>query len=259
MRAEYASLTREVSECPRKVVSRFQDLRRANDLLASENAMLRERLGREGSTRRAMAAKAARLRRCIEKMARRLERLDTNAKGDNPTSSSGGRGRASQSSSSSSSSCRGNGRGSARGGCKDAAGQNLVSEEEINGDGAEGRPSSEDGDMGRSVAVRDGRGGRRWSDPRMDRAVEARWRNPSLSAEEALRIGGYVFPPMPSSSDDADGKAGAAAARREVVDSDNVSIAQRKNNLLRRLRLRRNALAAAAREGSGCDADVPLE
>ena len=218
--------------------------------------MLRERLGREGSTRSAMAAKAARLRRCIEKMARRLERLETNAKGGNPTSSSGGRGRASQSSSSSR---RGNGRSSARGGCKDAAGQNLVSEEEINGNVAEGRPSSEDGDMGRSVAVRDGRGGRRWSDPRMDRAVEARWRDPSLSAEEALRIGGYVFPPPPSSSDDADGKVDAAAARREVVDSDNVSIAQRKNNLLRRLRLRRNALAAAAREGSGCDADVPLE
>ena len=234
----------------------MQDLRRANDHLARENVMLRERLGREGSTRSAMAAKAARLRRCIEKMARRLERLETNAKGGNPTSSSGGRGRASQSSSSS---CRGNGRSSSRGGCKDAAGQNLVSEEEINGNVAEGRPSSEDGDMGRSVAVRDGRGGRRWSDPRMDRAVEARWRDPSLSAEEALRIGGYVFPPPPSSSDDADGKVDAAAARREVVDSDNVSIAQRKNNLLRRLRLRRNALAAAAREGSGCDADVPLE
>ena len=152
-------------ECPGKVVARVQDLRRANDLLARENAKLRERLGREGSTRSSMAARAARLRRGMERMARRLERLEKNAKGGNPTSS-GGRGRAPRSSSSSSSS-RGNGRnGAAGGGREDAAGRNLVSEEEVNG-GAEGRPSPEDGDTGR-VAVRDGRGGRRWSDPRMD-------------------------------------------------------------------------------------------
>jgi len=87
----------------------------------------------------------------------------------------------------------------------------------------------------------------------MDRAAEAKWRDPSLSAEEALRIGGYVFPPSLAG---ADGKKGAAA-RKEVVDSDNVSIAQRKNNLLRRLRLRRNSLAA--QEESGCDAWGALE
>ena len=81
----------------------------------------------------------------------------------------------------------------------------------------------------------------------MDRAVEAKWCNPALSAEEALRMGGYVFP---KSSDNADGKKG-------VVDSDNVSIAQRKNNLLRRLRLRRNAVAG--REDSGRDVGVYLD
>ncbi|KAL3808162.1 hypothetical protein ACHAXA_010648 [Cyclostephanos tholiformis] len=88
----------------------------------------------------------------------------------------------------------------------------------------------------------------------MDRAVEARWRDPSLSAEEALRIGGYVFPP--SSSINADGKRGSSSALGGVVDSDNVSISQRKNNLLRRLRLRRTS-PSLAREESGCDECVP--
>ncbi len=246
MRAEDKSLMREAMDDPVKVVARVQGLRRANDLLTNENEELKGRLRREELTLRAMAAKMARLQRCVERMARRLERPERNAKG-NPASS-GGRGRASLSSST-----RGNGRNSAGQGHEDATGRNLDSAEEISGS-AEGRPSSEDGDPSRRVAVRDGRGGRRWSDPRMDRAVEARWRDPSLSAEEALRIGGYVF--SPSSSGDADGK-GGGAVRREVVDSDNISIAQRKNNLLRRLRLKRNALAAA-QEGSSYDAGVPL-
>ena len=102
-----------------------------------------------------------------------------------------------------------------------------MSEEEISG-GLEGpRP-----------ADKDSRGGRRWSNSQMDRAVEAMWRNPALSAEEALRMCSYVFP---QSSDNADGKKGIKAWKG-VIDSDNVSIAQRKNNLLCRLRPRRNAV-----------------
>ena len=78
----------------------------------------------------------------------------------------------------------------------------------------------------------------------MDRAVEAKWRDPALSAKEAFRMGDYVFP---QSSNDADVKKGAEDWKG-IVDSDDVSIAQLKNNLPRRMRLRRNA--AAVREDS---------
>ena len=65
----------------------------------------------------------------------------------------------------------------------------------------------------------------------MDRAVEAKLRNPAISAEEALRIGGYKYPK------DYNGK------RKSIVDSDNISIRVRKDNLMKRLRKIRNAVA----------------
>lgn len=66
----------------------------------------------------------------------------------------------------------------------------------------------------------------RQSDPRMDKAVAAKLKNPELSLLDALNIGGFKFP-------DAN-KPGMAAAA--VLDEENVSLAQRKNQLLRRLR-----------------------
>jgi hypothetical protein len=112
--------------------------------------------------------------------------------------------------------------------------------------------------------------GKRNSDARMDRAVEAKFHDPSLSAEEALRIGGFVFstttavppPGMPFFTDGGGsggvegsgiliiqtGNGGNNKGGRDatIVDTDNISLAQRKNNLLRRLRLRRNAAFEAA-------------
>ena len=65
----------------------------------------------------------------------------------------------------------------------------------------------------------------RKSDPRMDRAVEAKLADPSLSLIDALRAGGFDIP-------DSNG----VSPQYVVVDGDNVKITQRKNQLLRRLR-----------------------
>lgn len=66
----------------------------------------------------------------------------------------------------------------------------------------------------------------RKSDPRMDAAVEAKMNDPDLSLVDALRQGGFVFPNIDDTN----------APQYTVVDSDNVKITQRKNQLLRRLR-----------------------
>ena len=66
----------------------------------------------------------------------------------------------------------------------------------------------------------------RKSDPRMDRAVQLKLDNPSLSLLDALRAGGFVFPTTEDSG----------TPQYSVVDSDNVKITQRKNQLLRRIR-----------------------
>ena len=66
----------------------------------------------------------------------------------------------------------------------------------------------------------------RKSDPRMDAAVEAKMNDPDLSLVDALRRGGFVFPNIDDTN----------APQYTVVDSDNVKITQRKNQLLRRLR-----------------------
>jgi hypothetical protein len=66
----------------------------------------------------------------------------------------------------------------------------------------------------------------RKSDPRMDAAVEAKINDPDLSLVDALRQGGFVFPDIDDTN----------APQYTVVDSDNVKITQRKNQLLRRLR-----------------------
>ncbi|KAL3784797.1 hypothetical protein HJC23_013837 [Cyclotella cryptica] len=75
---------------------------------------------------------------------------------------------------------------------------------------------------GKATNVKSGRK----SDPRMDRAVEAKLADPSMSLLDALRAGGFEIPSSSSSS----------APQYVVVDGDNVKITQRKNQLLRRLR-----------------------
>ena len=71
--------------------------------------------------------------------------------------------------------------------------------------------------------------GRR-GDPRMHRAVAARRANPSMSLLEALIVGGFKF---------SNGTDGRGKSDRNVYDSDNVLLCQRKNQLSRRLRLAR--------------------
>ena len=69
--------------------------------------------------------------------------------------------------------------------------------------------------------------GRR-GDARMHRAVAARLEDPSLSLLEALIAGGFSFP---------QGTDRSGVSDRNVYDSDNVLLCQRKNQLSRRLRL----------------------
>jgi hypothetical protein len=64
----------------------------------------------------------------------------------------------------------------------------------------------------------------RKGDPRMHRAVAARLANPDLTLFEALRQGGFDYPTNDEAS---------------VVDSEKVTLGQRKNQLSRRLRLAR--------------------
>lgn len=66
----------------------------------------------------------------------------------------------------------------------------------------------------------------RKGDTRMHKAVAAKLENPSLSLIEALRIGGFDYPE--NAADDA-----------FTVDSDNITLGQRKNQLNRRLRTAR--------------------
>ncbi len=69
--------------------------------------------------------------------------------------------------------------------------------------------------------------GRR-GDPRMHKAVAARLGNPNLSLLDALIVGGFQFP---------NGTEGDGRSDRNIYDSDNVLLCQRKNQLSRRLRL----------------------
>mmetsp|Transcript_23235 Transcript_23235/g.54806 ORF Transcript_23235/g.54806 Transcript_23235/m.54806 type:complete len:496 (-) Transcript_23235:53-1540(-) len=68
----------------------------------------------------------------------------------------------------------------------------------------------------------------RKSDPRMDGAVQAKLNDPTISLLDALKIGGFQFPGLDDSS---------STPLYTVVDADNVKITQRKNQLLRRIRM----------------------
>ena len=75
---------------------------------------------------------------------------------------------------------------------------------------------------------RSGRSG----DERMSRAIKAKIQNPNLSSYDALVAGGFVFPKFQKGSKATD-----------IFDRDNVSLHQRKNQLSRRLRHVRDAVA----------------
>ncbi len=77
----------------------------------------------------------------------------------------------------------------------------------------------------KSFVKKSGRG--RSGDPRMNRAVSAKLQNPQLPLVTALLEGGFVFPSL----DEPCVKVSA------VLDTDGVTIYQRRNQLLRRLRL----------------------
>ena len=83
--------------------------------------------------------------------------------------------------------------------------------------------SEDDKTLRRPGKVR--RGGRQ-SDPRMSKAIAAKMNHDNLSLREALEAGGFVFPPKTSSR----------RAASTVIDNEGVTLAQRKNQLSRRLR-----------------------
>ncbi|KAG7337693.1 hypothetical protein IV203_008995 [Nitzschia inconspicua] len=81
----------------------------------------------------------------------------------------------------------------------------------------------------------------RKGDPRMHRAVTARLEDPNLTLYEALKIGGFDYPTNDDSS---------------LIDSEKVTLGQRKNQLSRRLRLARkqnsdDAASTSAASNSG--------
>ena len=73
-------------------------------------------------------------------------------------------------------------------------------------------------------------------DERMNRAVETKVQNPTMTSYDALVAGGFVFPPM---------RKGVKAS--DIYDNDNVSLQQRTNQLSRRLRRVRDTVAVKGR------------
>lgn len=61
----------------------------------------------------------------------------------------------------------------------------------------------------------------------MKQAIQAKMDDPDLSLVDALKAGGYVFPKL----DEPDAKIAS------VEDTDGITVYQRRNQLLRRLRL----------------------
>ena len=74
----------------------------------------------------------------------------------------------------------------------------------------------------------------RHGDRRMNRAVEARQKDPNTSLLSALLAGGFIFPQIYS----------PGVKLSKVKDTDGVTVYQRKNQLNRRLREERNRKAA---------------
>ena len=181
----------QMKDDPAGVVVELSGMKLQNDNLRKENEELKERIQRELHKQNDIEKKCQKLHKGLEKVARHLRKWeDTNTSRRRP-------------------------KDCANEIYKDATGMNI--------NGNHKRHFVIDKDVKRKA----GSGGKRWSDPRMDKAVRARLDDPQISTEEALRIGGFEFQEIDSND---------AVSQRDIFDADNVSMQQRKNNLHRRLR-----------------------
>jgi hypothetical protein len=99
---------------------------------------------------------------------------------------------------------------------------------------AKQQPEKQDANNSSSSMSKMGRKG----DPRMHRSVAARLENPDMALLDALRQGGFLFP------------VDACGHDSTLVDADNVTLGQRKNQLSRRLRLARQQESGGSSYGS---------
>jgi len=225
LQAENESIQTELTADPSKFLVQIHDLKQQNAKLLSEKKDMEERLKRQMVAHAAIEKKTVRLQKGLEKVSRRLDKWESTQKvGRTPN-------------------CQ------AKDIYREATGLDLSEEGFYTVEPA-----------GTEIYSK-GKGGKRWSDPRMDRAVEAKQQDPTLTSEDALRIGGYEFPEI--------GKREIGKSEKDIMDSDNVSIKQRKNNLLRRLRQKKQseekkrqssgsgvAGSAASMDGGGKTSDV---
>mmetsp|Transcript_32924 Transcript_32924/g.71093 ORF Transcript_32924/g.71093 Transcript_32924/m.71093 type:complete len:861 (-) Transcript_32924:154-2736(-) len=203
-------ITMEMATDPCKYAMEIHELKERNANLTDELKELKEKVRKQIMRENAEERETERMQKALEKMARRLDKWESSKK----NSGVGQKATASQSS-------------SAKRIYKEFTGQDLAQrgyfDVEPTGTGGHQRNPRRSG-------------GKRWSDPRMDRAVDARWADPALSTEEALRIGGFEFPLL----SDMERK---GVTQKDVMDGDGVSVTQRKNNLLRRLRQRKKMVS----------------
>mmetsp|Transcript_32927 Transcript_32927/g.71113 ORF Transcript_32927/g.71113 Transcript_32927/m.71113 type:complete len:862 (-) Transcript_32927:154-2739(-) len=204
-------ITMEMATDPCKYAMEIHELKERNANLTDELKELKEKVRKQIMRENAEERETERMQKALEKMARRLDKWESSKKKK-------GVGRTTTMTSQSS---------SANQIYKEFTGQDLAQrgyfDVEPTGTGGHQRNPRRSG-------------GKRWSDPRMDRAVDARWADPALSTEEALRIGGFEFPLL----SDMERK---GVTQKDVMDGDGVSVTQRKNNLLRRLRQRKKMVS----------------
>eukprot|EP00580_Thalassiosira_gravida_P004417 CAMPEP_0201623924 /NCGR_PEP_ID=MMETSP0493-20130528/276_1 /ASSEMBLY_ACC=CAM_ASM_000838 /TAXON_ID=420259 /ORGANISM="Thalassiosira gravida, Strain GMp14c1" /LENGTH=832 /DNA_ID=CAMNT_0048093653 /DNA_START=129 /DNA_END=2627 /DNA_ORIENTATION=- len=204
-------ITREMATDPCKYALEIHDLKERNVNLTDELKELKDKVRKQIMRENAEERETERMQKALEKTARRLDKWESSKKKK-------GVGRTTTTTSQSS---------SANQIYKEFTGQDLAQrgyfDVEPTGTGGQQRNPRRSG-------------GKRWSDPRMDRAVDARWADPALSIEEALRIGGFEFPLL----SDPDRK---GVTQKDLIDGDGVSVTQRKNNLLRRLRQRKRMVS----------------
>jgi hypothetical protein len=274
------------NENRKKLVVRMQSINQNHSQQKAENVELRSRLLQNDITRNTLLTRSMKLRRIHDRLAQRVERLEKTMK---QSAKKRAREEKARNNNDNNNMMGGeemvvpvgddNGITTTTTTKKKKANSSTASMKEGNVPPLPGKPFFTNGTScttTRRVGGGGGSGGKRNSDARMDRAVEAKFHNPSLSAEEALCIGGFVFsttttttvppPGMPFFTNGGDGNGGGGVdgsgipmmktsnsgninkggRDATIVDTDNISLAQRKNNLLRRLRLRRNAAFEAA-------------
>lgn len=187
--AKNASLLAETAANPSKAVMRIADLESRNATLVEEIKERKVRVQEDLVEKRALKKKSEKLERALEMMARRMDTWERSQKL--------GAGMSNR---------------DAKDIYKDATGKDL-GEEGYYGVEPSGSHHYTKGTFNKS-----------WTDPRMDRAVQAKWDDPSLRFEEALRIGGFDFLLTE--------KYGAA---KDIEDADGVPLLKRKAELRRRI------------------------